>query len=69
MELKKAIEILKHHNQWRRDNDSTLPKPMVNPTELGIAIDVILESFKCQCEIPIVRGVNPEYCGNCGKDI
>ena len=67
MKLSKAIEILRFHNKWRRDNSNIYL--MTDPTELGIAIDVILESFKCQCEIPIVRGVNPEYCGNCGKDI
>lgn len=24
---------------------------------------------QCTCPAPIVRGVNPEYCGNCGKDL
>ena len=66
MELKEAIEVLTYHQDWRRGN---IDEMKYEPKTLGIAIDVILESFKCQCEIPIVRGVNPEYCGNCGKSL
>jgi hypothetical protein len=40
MTLKQAIKILKNHNKWRRGCEIT---PMANPTELGIAIDIIIK--------------------------
>ena len=43
MNLEKAILVLEEHNKWRRGDDS---KPMLNPAELGIAIDVILKQVK-----------------------
>lgn len=43
MTIKKAIEILEIHNKWRRGDDTI---PMTNPTDLGIAIDVIVNYFK-----------------------
>jgi len=39
----KAIEILKNHNLWRRNRDDINPYEMTNPTELGIAIDYVVE--------------------------
>jgi hypothetical protein len=40
MKLSEAIKILKYANIWRRgDEDLEMP----DPTELGIAIDVILD--------------------------
>lgn len=42
MTLPEAIEILKLHNEWRRGGDGE----MVNPTTLGIAIDLIIEHYK-----------------------
>ena len=42
MKLKEAILILETHNKWRRGGDM----PMTNSTELGIAIDVILNKVK-----------------------
>jgi hypothetical protein len=44
MEIKKAIQILKQHNSWRR-SDEDYPE-MVNPTELGLAIDTIIKHFE-----------------------
>lgn len=45
MKLKKALKILKRHNKWRRSEK--IPNiPMENPTQLGIAIDTILEKLK-----------------------
>lgn len=38
-DIRKAIEILKSHNEWRRGNTNT---EMANPTELGEAIDIIV---------------------------
>ena len=43
MILKQAIEILETHNKWRR-SDYTID--MVNPTQLGIAIDTIINHLK-----------------------
>lgn len=43
VEIKQAIEILEIHNKWRRGDDTI---PMTNPTELGIAIDVIVTYLK-----------------------
>jgi len=38
MELSQATQILERHNLWRRGAEI----PMENPTDLGIAIDIIL---------------------------
>ena len=42
MTLKKAIKIVERHNQWRRDPNTPPKTKMVNPTELGEALDVLL---------------------------
>ena len=42
MQIPKATETLRTHNAWRRGDDESIE--MVNPTELGIAIDTVLES-------------------------
>lgn len=42
MTPRKAITMLEYHNAWRR-SDSEVPTPMVNPTELGEAIDIVLK--------------------------
>ncbi len=39
MTLKEAIELLQKHQQWRRGADID----MQNPTQLGIAIDILIE--------------------------
>jgi len=47
MELKQAIEILKNHNVWRRYDGKIKDSPKIaNPTELGIAIDVVVKEFE-----------------------
>ena len=44
MELKRAVKILKDHNEWRRDNKSVIPIPRTSSSkDLGIAIDVIVD--------------------------
>ena len=48
MSLSKAIEILDEYNWWRR---SKIISTMIDPTELGIAIDVIVEHYKEQEEL------------------
>ena len=40
---KQAIKILEAHNRWRRGEDV---EPMVEPTEIGDAIDVVVEYVK-----------------------
>jgi hypothetical protein len=52
MKLKKAIKILKRHNKWRRGADIE----MGSPTELGIAIDVIIKKVKVKS-----KSLNPEH--------
>lgn len=42
MELQKALELLEHHNKWRKGADI----PMVQPKALSEAIDVILRECK-----------------------
>lgn len=39
MDRARAIEVLTQHNKWRRDSSVPNSIPMVNPTELGEAID------------------------------
>jgi hypothetical protein len=43
MKLHEAIEILKKHNEWRRNDENS---EATNPTDLGIAIDVIVEHYQ-----------------------
>ena len=44
MELKQAVQILKDHNEWRRDNKSVIPIPRTSSSkELKKAIDVIVD--------------------------
>jgi hypothetical protein len=49
MKLDEAIKTLEAHNQWRRgdiDDGIDKLKTMQNPTEVGIAIDVVLRAAK-----------------------
>ena len=45
MTLQKAISIVENYQLWRRDTEDK-GYEMPNPTELGIAIDVILNVSK-----------------------
>jgi len=42
MKLKKAIEILRYHNRWRR---GVVDEPKYTPTEIGKAIDKVVEYY------------------------
>ena len=42
MTIKKAIEITKHHQAWRRGAEIE----MLSPREIGIAIDIIIERIE-----------------------
>lgn len=60
MTTKDAIQILKAHNEWRRDRESEMPQPMpYTPKELGEAIDVAiakLDRFEDAKEVLVYRG-------------
>jgi hypothetical protein len=43
MEISKAVQLLEIHNKWRRGDDGV---KMVNPTELGEAIDTVVNNLK-----------------------
>ena len=43
MKLKQAIGVLETHNRWRRGEDV---EPLLKPSEIGIAIDVVVEYIK-----------------------
>lgn len=43
-ELIEAVELLKRHQSWRRDETGTLQ--MENPTDLGKAIDLIIKHIE-----------------------
>jgi hypothetical protein len=43
MKLHEAIEILKKHNEWRRNDEHSEP---TNTIDLGIAIDVVVEHYQ-----------------------
>lgn len=46
MELRKAIQILRNHNIWRRYDGPIGEGPnMVDPVELGQAIDTVCDHF------------------------
>lgn len=45
-ELRHHIAVLLQHNRWRRDNSDVNARRMVNPTELGKAIDFAIEILK-----------------------
>ena len=46
MSMKDAMKILIQHNKWRRDNHIPNKYDMVNPTELGKAIEVAINVMK-----------------------
>ncbi len=45
MTFTEAKKILVQHNLWRRDNHVPNQYEMVNPTELGIAIETAIEAL------------------------
>lgn len=42
MDIEKAKEVLRVHNEWRRGDDSL---DMTDPKELSIAIDTVLQAL------------------------
>lgn len=45
MSMKDAMKILIKHNKWRRDNHVPNKYEMVNPTDLGKAIEVAINAL------------------------
>ena len=45
MTFTEAKKILELHNLWRRDNHVPNKHEMVNPTELGIAIETAIDAL------------------------
>ena len=46
MSMKDAMKILIQHNKWRRDNHIPNKYDMVNPTELGKAIEIAINTMQ-----------------------
>ena len=46
LSIESSAVILTRHNQWRRDNHVPNQYEMVNPTDLGKAIDVAVAVLK-----------------------
>lgn len=48
MELKEAIQLLKSHNEWRREEREQIGQglKMTDPKKLGIAIDTVVSEFE-----------------------
>ena len=66
LKVKKAVEILERHNNWRRGDDSI---NMENPTKLGKAIDIVVKEMKnrhivdfSEIEYPYAIKPNNEKC-------
>lgn len=45
-EKRHYLAVLLQHNRWRRDNHIPNARKMVNPTELGKAIDYAIKDIK-----------------------
>ena len=50
MKLKEAYDILKRHNNWRRDTKSQMPAFMQRPEDIGVAIDTFLNYINSKKE-------------------
>jgi len=59
MELKQAIGVLETHNRWRRGEEV---EPMLKPSDIGNAIDTVVEYVKNNGVLDDVS-----KCPNCGS--
>lgn len=64
MKYSEAIEILEKHNHWRRSGNGE----MVNPTELGLAIDCIIEESKKKVIVYWRREIGEGDWNECTKE-
>lgn len=48
MNLQKAIQLLKDHNEWRREDRQQISHrlKMTDPKKLGVAIDIVVNEFE-----------------------
>ena len=46
-ELRKACELLRNYNEWRRGGDGEMP----NPKEIGKALNLVLEYVENQITV------------------
>lgn len=54
MKIEKALELLKTHNDWRRGDI----EQSINPKEIGIVIDTVLEFCKKQLDTSTITEIN-----------
>jgi len=50
-EMRHHLTVLKQHNRWRRSNEVPNHCRMVNPTELGKAIDFVVHCVEVRNEL------------------
>lgn len=71
--LKESILILDEHNKWRRNDEIPNSIPMVDPKELGLAIDYVVNYFNKSYDCPICgSGMSTEivkhhHCKSCDE--
>ena len=46
MTLQQAIALLRYYNAWRRDIHDTGQLTMPHPTEIGQALDIVLDELE-----------------------
>ena len=50
-DMERAVKVLEAHNRWRRDDNVPNSQPMVDPKELGKAIDRAIDFIKTFMEL------------------
>jgi len=50
-DMERAVKVLEAHNRWRRDDNVPNSQPMVDPKELGKAIDLAVNYIKTYMEL------------------
>ena len=50
-DIERAVKVLEAHNKWRRDDNVPNSQPMVDPKELGKAIDLAVNYIKTYIEL------------------
>ena len=46
MTTENAIKLVEHYNNWRREEDFPSKLVMPNPTQLGIALEILIKVAK-----------------------
>ena len=54
MNIQEAIVVLRLHNQWRKGAET----PMIDPKELGEAINIVVEYYSNKAEITRFEVIN-----------